>query len=123
MISFELLRDKGILVVEPQGPLEAADFRRLAEAVDPYLADQGTLSGLLIEAPSFPGWEDFAALIEHFRFVRDHHKKIHRVAAVTDNSFLKVAPRIAAHFAHPEIKVFGGAEKARALAWLAGGNQ
>jgi hypothetical protein len=81
------------------------------------------LSGLLIEAPSFPGWEDFAALIEHFRFVRDHHKKIHRVAAVTDNSFLKVAPRIAAHFAHPEIKVFGGAEKARALAWLAGGNQ
>jgi hypothetical protein len=123
MISFELLRDKGILVVEPQGPLEAADFRRLAEAVDPYLADQGTLSGLLIEAPSFPGWEDFAALIEHFRFVRDHHKKIRRVAAVTDSSFLKVGPRIAAHFAHPEIKVFGGAEKARALAWLAGGNQ
>jgi len=123
MISFELLRDKSILVVEPHGALEAADFRRLAETVDPYLADQGTLSGLLIEAPSFPGWEDFAALIEHFRFVRDHHKKIRRVAAVTDSSFLKVGPRIAAHFAHPEIKVFGGAEKARALAWLEGGNQ
>jgi hypothetical protein len=123
MISFDLLRDKGILVVKPQGALEAGDFARLAQEIDPYIADQGALSGLLIEAPSFPGWENFAALLEHFRFVRDHHKKIRRVAAVTDSSFLKVAPTIAAHFAHPEIKVFGGAEKARALAWLEGGKQ
>ena len=29
-------------------------------------------------------------------------------------------PKIAEHFAHPEIKVFDGAESARALGWLEG---
>ena len=123
MLMLELLRDKGILIVKPQGAIDVGDFDRLAQTVDPYIADHGALSGLLIEAPSFPGWESFAALIEHLRFVRDHHRKIRRVAAVTDSSFLKVAPRIAAHFAQPEIKVFGGAEKARALAWLESDDQ
>ena len=104
MISFELLRDEGILVVKPQDAIEAADFDRLARTVDPYIAEHDTLAGLLIEAPSFPGWDSFAAMIEHLKFVRDHHRKIRCVAAVTDSSFLKVAPRIAAHFAQPEIK-------------------
>ena len=76
--------------------------------------------GLSIEAPSFPGWDSFGALVEHLRFVRDHHRSIKRVAAVTDSGFLKVMPKIAEHFAHPEIKVFDGAEKARALGWLEG---
>jgi hypothetical protein len=123
MISFELLCDKGILVVRPQSTLEAGDFHQLAQAVDPYIADKGTLSGLLIDAPSFPGWESFAALIEHLKFVRDHHRKIRRVAAVTGSSFLKFAPKIAAHFARPEIKVFDSSERADALAWLESGNQ
>jgi len=118
MITFELLRNRGILVVRPAAPLQAEDFRSLAAAVDPYITERGQLDGLLIEAPSFPGWDNFGALVEHFRFVRDHHRSIKRVAAVTDSGFLKVMPKIAEHFAHPEIKVFDSAEKARALDWL-----
>jgi hypothetical protein len=118
MISHELLRENGILIVRPQGVLEANDFRQLAQAVDPYIAEKGGLAGLMIEAPSFPGWKSFAALIEHLKFVRDHHRKIRRVAAVTDSAFLKIMPRIAEHFAHPDIKVFESGEKARALVWL-----
>mgnify|MGYP003394717427 CR=1 FL=1 len=120
MLTSELLRDKGILVVQPGAPLQAEDFRSLAATVDPYITERGQLAGLLLEAPSFPGWDSFGALVEHLRFVRDHHRNITRVAAVTDSGFLKVMPRIAEHFAHPEIKVFGGAEKARALDWLEG---
>ncbi|MBN9541120.1 MAG: STAS/SEC14 domain-containing protein [Reyranella sp.] len=118
MIDFELERDKGILIVRPSGPLASDDFRQLAATIDPYILEKGKLNGLLIEAPSFPGWHSFASLIEHFRFVRDHHRDITRVAAVTDDDFLKIAPRIAAHFAHPEIRVFAGSDKAEALAWL-----
>ena len=123
MISFDLLRYRGILVVRPESALEAGDFHKLAQAVDPYIADRGALTGLLIDASSFPGWESFAALIEHLKFVRDHHRKIRRVAAVTESSILKFAPKIAAHFAQPEIKVFGSGERAEALAWLESGNQ
>jgi hypothetical protein len=118
MIRFELLKDAGVLLVEPESPLSAGDFREISRAIDPYIRERGKLTGLLIEAKSFPGWDSFSALIQHIKFVHDHHRKIDRVAVVTDNAFLKIAPRIAEHFAHPEIRVFASEEKARALAWL-----
>ena len=118
MIRFELLRDAGILVVEPGDALTADDFAAIARTIDPYIEERGKLTGLLVDAPAFPGWDSFGALIQHLKFVRDHHRKIDRVAAVTDNRFLKIVPRIAEHLAHPEIRVFAGAERAQALAWL-----
>jgi hypothetical protein len=87
---------------------------------DPYINENGKLTGLLIEAPSFPGWDSWRALIEHISFVRDHHRKIERVAAVTDSTILTIAPKIAEHFAHPKFKVFRSGERANALAWLQG---
>jgi hypothetical protein len=120
MVRFELLREAGILVVEPRDALTAEDFAAIARTIDPYIEEQGKLTGLLIDAPSFPGWDGFGALIQHLKFVRDHHRRIDRVAAVTDDKFLRIAPRIAEHFAHPEIRVFASAERAEALAWLQG---
>jgi hypothetical protein len=108
-------------VVEPREALTAEDFQAVARAIDPYIEQHGKLTGLLLDAPSFPGWDSFGALVAHLRFVRDHHRRIERVAAVTDNEFLRIAPRIADHFAHPEIRVFPSAERAQALAWLGGG--
>ena len=37
MIGFELLRDKGVLIVKPSGPLAAGDFRTLAATVSASL--------------------------------------------------------------------------------------
>jgi len=118
MLEFELLRDTGVLVVEPKEALTAEDFRVVSRTVDPYISENGKLTGLLIDAPSFPGWDSFGALTEHMRFVRDHHRNIERVAAVTDSTILSLAPKIAEHFAHPEFKVFTSGERAKALAWL-----
>ena len=118
MLKFELLKDDGVLVVEPRSALSAEDFRSMAQTVDPHIQANGKLTGLLIDAPSFPGWDSIAAFIEHIRFVRDHHRSIDRVAAVTDSTVMAIAPKIAEHFAHPEFKVFRGGERAAALAWL-----
>jgi hypothetical protein len=118
MLKFELLRDTGVLVAEPRDALTAEDFQAISQTVDPFIRENGKLTGLLIDAPSFPGWESFGALIGHIRFIRDHHRKIDRVAAVTDSTILTIAPKIAEHFAHPEFKVFRSGERARALAWL-----
>jgi hypothetical protein len=118
MIRFELLKDAGVLVLEPKSALSAEDFREISSTIDPYIREKGKLIGLLIEAPSFPGWDSFGALIDHFKFVYDHHRNIDRVAAVTDSAFLKIAPTIAQHFAHPEIRVFASGERAWALEWL-----
>jgi hypothetical protein len=118
VIRFELDRENGILTIRPDGPLQAADFQAISLEVDPYIAANGRLTGLMVEAPSFPGWESFGALVQHLRFVRDHHRQIDRVAAVTDSNFVRIVPRIADHFANPEIRVFGSDEKERALHWL-----
>ena len=120
MISFELLRDEGILVVEPQGTLEAADFAALTREVDPYIEENGRLRGLLIQSESFPGWGDFGALISHLAFIRDHHRDIGRVAAVTDSAFLSIAPRVASHFVKAEVRHFDFSDRKAALAWLRG---
>jgi hypothetical protein len=118
MLTFDLMRDKEILIVTPAEPLEKADFERLSETIDPFIAQNGTLSGLMILVKSFPGWENFAALMAHFKFVADHQRNIKRVAAVTDSDVAKILPRIAEHFVHPEVRQFGYGEKDRALAWL-----
>lgn len=118
MISFNLDKENHILMVSPQGKLESGDFSRLAEAVDPYLEQEGPLRGLLIESESFPGWQDFAALVSHLRFVKDHHQRVRRVAAVTDSGFLSILPQVASHFVKAEIRHFPYHERSSALNWL-----
>jgi hypothetical protein len=92
MISFELLKDAGVLIVEPRSALSTEDFREISRTIDPYIGEKGKLTVLLIEAASFPGWDSFGALIDHLKFVHDHHRKIDRVAAATDAAFLKNRP-------------------------------
>ena len=118
MIQHELLRERGILILEPRGSLQARDFSALAAVIDPYIEQHGDLNGLLINAPSFPGWDDFAALLSHLRFVRDHHRRIRRIAVVSDSRFLSVAPKIANHFVSAEVRTFDAADRAAALDWL-----
>ena len=118
MINHELLRDQGILIVTPDGPLEKADFDKLAQLVDPFIAAKGGLNGLMIYVESFPGWRDFAALVTHLKFVKDHQRNIAKVAAVTDSGFLSILPQIADHFVRAEVRHFGFADKQNALTWL-----
>jgi hypothetical protein len=118
MIEHELMRDEGILIVMPQGKLASSDFEELAKQVDPYIEEKGGLVGLLIWTESFPGWDSFGALVSHLKFVREHHKKIKRIAAVTDSKFASIGPRIVDHFVSAEIKHFAFGEKDAALEWL-----
>ncbi|MGD8618796.1 MAG: STAS/SEC14 domain-containing protein, partial [Gammaproteobacteria bacterium] len=83
---------------EPQAALEAADFERLVQAVDPFIEQAGGLNGLMIYSDSFPGWDDFQALVSHIRFISNHHQAIRRVAFVTDSAVLTLLPRMASHF-------------------------
>jgi tRNA U38,U39,U40 pseudouridine synthase TruA len=118
MLNTDALPDRNIVVFTPDGPLEAADFARAAQAIDPLMAANGKLAGLMIHTPSFPGWRDFDAVRAHLKFVRDHQRRIDRLAVVTDSAFLKTMAGIAGAFVHPQVRQFGFAEKERALAWL-----
>ena len=67
MLAHEFLHDRGILILKPSGALRANDFTALAAVVDPYIEQHGGLKGLMIEARSFPGWENFGAMLSHLR--------------------------------------------------------
>jgi hypothetical protein len=123
MMHFELLRDRSILVITPDGALEKKDFEQLAKEVDPFIASKGELAGIMICATSFPGWRSLGAFMSHLKFVVDHHRQIERIAVVTSSGLLKIMPRIAGHFVHPKIKNFDFEEKGRALAWLETGRR
>lgn len=65
-----------MLVLRPHGELEAADFKRVASEVDPYIENKGELNGVMIVAEHFPGRDDLSALAAHFRFVKEHRQNV-----------------------------------------------
>ena len=118
MLKYELNHAEGILIIRPNGPLESTDFEKLVQEVDPYIIEKGKLNGLMIYAKSFPGWDNFAAFLSHMKFVKNHHEKIKKIAAVTDSSFLSIMPQVANHFVKAEIKHFDYDDKDAAVNWL-----
>ena len=118
MLNYELRHDDHILVLSPDGPLEAADFTTLASHVDAYLEQHGMLRGVLIRAKSFPGWKDFGALLAHLKLVKEHHRRIERVALVADGAFANIMPLIGAHFVHAQVRHFDLAREDAAWDWL-----
>ena len=123
MINHTLLQAEGILIITPEAPLESTDFERLAQEIDPYIETNGKLHGLMIDAESFPGWKDFAGLVAHLKFVKNHHQKVQKIAIVSDSSVLSFAPKIASHFVEADIKHFSRSQREDALHWLTGDNQ
>ena len=119
MIEHSLDTMSSILYVRPTAPLAADDFAQLARTADSYIEKTGGLAGLIIEASVFPGWDSLGAMAAHFRFVRDHHKHIKRIALVTDIALANVAERLASHFVSAEIKHFPAGQLDGAKQWIA----
>ena len=118
MIDYDLDKTNSILYVRPKSALDPGDFEELAKAVDPYIEEAGDLKGLIVEAPTFPGWESLGAMASHFRFVRDHHKHIKRIGIVTDSALGNVAEHLASHFVSAEIRHFPSGELEAAKVWV-----
>ena len=118
MINYELQHDKGILVLHPEGPLEVADFISITSQVDTYLAGHGKLHGVLIHAKSFPGWVNFAAMLAHLKFLKEHIQKIEKVAVVADGALANIMPHFANHFVHAQVQHFDFVLEDTAWDWL-----
>jgi hypothetical protein len=118
MLTYEILHEDEIIVLEPQGPLSRGDFSQLATDIDHYLAQNKRLRRLLVHSREFPGWEDLAGLMSHLRFVGEYHQQIERVALVSDSTVAALAPKLVELFINAEVENFDYQEKDRALEWL-----
>ncbi len=92
----------------------------LEAEVGPCVAQRGKLEGLVIVAQHIPGWYDLSAVISPLRFVHEHHRKVRRVALVTNDRLTSVLPRIAAALVDARLRSFRLAKRAATTAWLAG---
>ena len=119
-VSHHLVPESGVLVVEVTAPLRAQDFEALAATADAWLESHDALPGVVIHARQFPGWENAASMLRHFRFVRDHHRAVRRLALAADGKLADLIPGLAEHFVHAEIKRFGYDDLDDAVAWAAG---
>ncbi|MGJ8673903.1 STAS/SEC14 domain-containing protein [Rubritalea sp.] len=118
MLTHRILEDRGIVIVEPQSALTAEDFQGLEMSVDAYLQKNPWIHGLMIYTKEFPGWENWDGFASHFKFVKNHHEEIEKVALVTDAKIASIGEKIAKHFVSAEMKHFSFSEYEDALAWL-----
>ena len=116
-----VIPETGVLVVEITKALRSQDFDAIARTADAWIGAHGRLNGLVLHAKRFPGWENLGALMKHVRFVRDHHRRITRIAVSVDSPMASIAPMIAELFVNAEVKVFGYGQRDRAIEWAGGG--
>jgi hypothetical protein len=117
-VTYRMLPERGVLVVEPHGRLRAEDFDALDTAADTWIeAADGALRGVVVHARQFPGWENLGSLLRHVRFVREHHRKIRRVALAVDGAIAQIAPALVDHFVQAELKQFGADDLEPAIVW------
>jgi hypothetical protein len=119
-VSHRLLPEAGVIVVEVKEALRAQDFDALAHTADTWIEAHGDLQGLVIHVRDFPGWENLGSFLRHLRFVRDHHRKVKRIALAADSKLASLAPRLAEHFVKAEVKSFGYDALEGAIAWAGG---
>ena len=118
MIQHEMRHDKGVLIVKPLGPLAAEDFAAIAHDADGYIESHDALNGLMICLEKFRGWKNIQGLWSHLRFVRDHHKKIKKVAFVSNSKIAELVINVAKYFVHPEARYFKYNQEGSAMNWI-----
>ncbi|MFI6577765.1 STAS/SEC14 domain-containing protein [Nocardiopsis sp. NPDC050513] len=119
-VSHRLDPESHIIVVEVDAPLRSQDFDALAQTADAWLETHDRLTGLVVHAREFPGWENVTGLLRHVRFVRDHHRKVRRVALAADGRLADLMPHLGRHFVRAELRHFGYDDLDGAVAWVAG---
>ncbi|MGE3661140.1 MAG: STAS/SEC14 domain-containing protein [Pseudonocardia sp.] len=110
-------REGGVVVVRVERPLRSADFDRLGDEIDRWCATHAELTGLVLAAPAFPGWENLPGLARHVRFVLERQHHIRRLALAVDGVLPSLAPPVAGAVLHPAVRHFPHADLDAAIAW------
>jgi len=118
MITYRILKEEGIVIIEPSGLITRSDLEPLTRDVDNYVRQKGMLRGMIIHTRSFPRWHDPGAFLKDMKFVFAHQRKIQRVASVTDSKLLMMVHNTARHVLFPEIRHFSYGDIEAAIKWI-----
>jgi hypothetical protein len=122
VLNVKLNETKGIAILEPDDKLSEEDFKSAASIIDPYIEKSGILNGIIIHVKSFPSWDSFSALITHLKFIKEHHKKVSRIAFVSDSPIGTLTEHVTGHFVSAAVKSFSFNELEESIKWISGNN-
>ena len=122
MLNVQLNEKESIVTLIPDGALSENDFQLATTIIDPFIEKSGKLNGIIIYVETFPGWDSFAALSTHLKFVNEHHKKVSCVAFVTNSLLGELAEHIASHFVSAQVKSFSFNALDDAKEWILDNN-
>ena len=72
--------------ITPPTKLKAGDFAAIAPQIDELIRQQGQIR-LLIDASALHGWENSEALEKHILFVKNHQRKVKRIAVLAGHDW------------------------------------
>ena len=118
MLKVDLNEKEAIVTLKPEGELCKSDFINASNIIDPFILKNKRLNGLIIYVNAFPSWDSFSALLEHLKFVNNHHKKISHVAFVTNSLLGSFAQNFMDYFISAKIKTFPYSNLQEAKNWI-----
>ena len=116
MIRTEAISPNALKIV-PSKKLTEADFEGLAPQVDATIATRGQVR-LLIDASEFNAWESFAAIQAHASFIKNHQRKVERLAIIVGHDWQHWLVEAARMFLHPEARSFNNSREDEARKWV-----
>ncbi len=122
MINITFDKEAPIVTFEPEGELHESDFEILPKILDPFIKIHKTLDGFVVLAKTFPPYDEFEACLAHMKFIKNQHKKVKRIALVTDSDVGDWEARLASHFVSAEIRRFAYDNYDEAKAWVKSGS-
>ena len=117
MIEIQTNASNGLIEATVTGQLRADDFGSVAPQVDKFIEQHDKVS-VLLDLTGFHGWEDVAAARTHFRFIKDHHKRIERIAVVANKTWQHWIAAVIGTFISAKEKCFDANQKDEARNWL-----
>ena len=119
MISITVDKEEAIVTLEVEEPVRDQDIDTAVRIIDPFIEVRGTLTGVMVHADTISTWKDFVAALERLKLVKNAHKKVKRVAFVTDTPPQQAEMRqVASRFGDAEVKHFPADARKEAKAWL-----
>ena len=116
-LRHQVLPGAQVLLIEPTGPLEARDFDLVEAAVNAWVENHNSLSGIVIRFCELFGWRNFWNLFQQLRFVRQRGHEVDRLALASDVQLAHLAAMPASLFVHAEIGHFRYDEVQAAVSW------
>jgi hypothetical protein len=118
MITYKIMQEDGIVIIEPSGLITKSDLEALTRDVDDHVRQKGMIRGMIIHTRSFPRWHDPGAFLKDMKFVFAHQRRIQRVASATDSRLLMIVHGVARRVLSPELRHFSYEDTEAAIKWM-----